>query len=67
MLSRQYIHAHSEQKIKFSIKDFVSKCDQIRRKLPIWSHLLNYYYNFIYSRIKKSLKICIHTIHNKQR
>ena len=28
------------QKIKFSIKDFFSKCDQIRRKLQIWSHLL---------------------------
>ena len=26
--------------MKFSIKDFFSKCDQIRRKLPIWSHLL---------------------------
>ena len=28
------------QKRKFSIKDFFSKCDQIRRKLWIWSHLL---------------------------
>ena len=28
------------QKIKFSIKNFFSKCDQIRRKLRIWSHLL---------------------------
>ena len=28
------------QKIKFSIKNFISNCDQIRRKLPIWSHLL---------------------------
>ena len=27
------------QKIKFSMKDFFSKCDQIRRKLRIWSHL----------------------------
>ena len=26
--------------MKFSIKDFFNKCDQIRRKLPIWSHLL---------------------------
>ena len=24
----------------FSIKDFFSKCDQIHRKLRIWSHLL---------------------------
>ena len=28
------------QKLKFSIKDFFSKCDQIHRKLRIWSHLL---------------------------
>ena len=28
------------QKMKFSIEDFFSKCDQIRRKLRIWSHLL---------------------------
>ena len=28
------------QIIKFSIKDFSSKCDQIRRNLRIWSHLL---------------------------
>ena len=27
--------------MKFSITDFFSKCDQIRRKLQIWSHLLN--------------------------
>ena len=26
--------------MKFSIKDFFSKCDQIRRKLRIWSQLL---------------------------
>ena len=29
-----------EQKMKFSIKDFFIKCDQIPRKLQIWSHLL---------------------------
>ena len=28
------------QRMKFSIKDFFSKCVQIRRKLRIWSHLL---------------------------
>ena len=45
--------------MKFSIKDFFSKCDQIRRKLRIWSHLL-----------KKSLKtsffvqwLCYMTLH----
>ena len=26
--------------MKFSIKDFFSKCDQIRSFLRIWSHLL---------------------------
>ena len=28
------------QKMTLSIKNFFSKCDQIRRKLRIWSHLL---------------------------
>ena len=27
------------QKMKFFIQGFLSKCDQIRRKLRIWSHL----------------------------
>ena len=31
---------YSAQKVKFSIKDFSSKCDQIRSFLRIWSHLL---------------------------
>ena len=29
------------QKMKFSIKDFFSKCDQTRSFLRIWSYLLN--------------------------
>ena len=28
------------QKMNFPIKDFFSKCNQIRNKLGIWSHLL---------------------------
>ena len=28
------------QEMKFSIKDLFSKCDQIRRNLRSWSHLL---------------------------
>ena len=32
------ITAHT--KMKFFIKDFISKCDQIHRFLRIWSHLL---------------------------
>ena len=31
---------HTVQKMKFSIKDFFSKCDQIRRLLRIWWNLL---------------------------
>ena len=34
----QYVSLH--KKMKFSIKDFFSKCDQIRRILRIWLHLL---------------------------
>ena len=32
--------SNTAQKMKFVIKDFFSKCDQTRRKLRIWSHLL---------------------------
>ena len=41
------------QKNKFSIKDFFSKCDQIRRKLKIWSHLLKKFLlkNFIFCAV----------------
>ena len=31
---------NSAQNMKFSIKDFFSKCDQIHGFLWIWSHLL---------------------------
>ena len=31
---------HTAQKMVFSIEDFFSKCDQIRRFPSIWSHLL---------------------------
>ena len=34
------IRVLTAQKLKFSIKDFFSKCDKIRRKMRIWSHLL---------------------------
>ena len=27
-------------KMKFSMKDFFNRCDQIRGKLQIWSHIL---------------------------
>ena len=38
--AKYFIGDITGQKIKFAIKDFFSKCDQIRRKLRIWSHLL---------------------------
>ena len=53
--SSQYaiIFPHTAQKMEFSIKDFLSKCDQIRRKLPIWSNLLKKLLmeNFIFSAV----------------
>ena len=41
---------NTAQKMKFSIKDFFSKCDQIRSSLRIWSDLLNKFLmeNFIF-------------------
>ena len=41
--------------MKFSIKDFFCKCDQIRRFLRIWSHLLkkSVMENFIYCVVLK--------------
>ena len=39
--------------MKFSLEDFFSKCDQVRRKLRIWSHLLKKFLmeNFIFSAV----------------
>ena len=34
---------YTAQKMKFFIKDFFNKSDQIRKKLRIWSHLLKEY------------------------
>ena len=43
------------EKMKFSMKAFFSKCDQIRRKLRIWLHLLkkSYMENFIFCAVGK--------------
>ena len=40
--------------MKFPVKNFFSKCDQIRRKLRIWSHLLkkSLMENFIFCSVK---------------
>ena len=52
--------------MKFSIKDFFTKCDQICRKLPIWSHLLNIFLmvNFIFCTVSPCIdkKILVHKI-----
>ena len=40
MLNFDRIYIHYTLKMKFFIKHFFSKCDQIRRKLRIWLHLL---------------------------
>ena len=42
------------QKMKFPITDFFSNCDQIRRKLRIWSHLLkkSLIENFIFCAVR---------------
>ena len=52
--------------MKFSIKDFFSKCDQICRKLRFWSHLLkkSLIENFMFCSVKRKmparfLKSCI--------
>ena len=41
--------------MKFSVKDFFSKCDQIRNSLQIWSHLLkkSLMENFIFYAVSK--------------
>ena len=46
------------QKIKFSIKDFSSKCDQIRGFLRIWSDLLekSLMENFIFCAVEAHIK-----------
>ena len=43
----------TDRKMKFSIKDFISKCDEIRRKLRTWSHLLKKFLieNFIFCAV----------------
>ena len=52
------MHEHKKpdtaQRMKFSIKDFFSKCDQISRKMRIWSHLLkkSLMENFIFCAVQ---------------
>ena len=54
-----YVRIYTAQKMKFYIKDFFSKCDQICRKLLIWSHLLkkSLLENFIVCAVLKDHRI----------
>ena len=58
LANRVFASNSLHKKMKFSIKDFFSKCDQIRRKLRIWSHLLkkSLVENFLFCAV---LDICI--------
>ena len=49
------------QKMRFSIKDYFSKCDQIRRKLRIWSYLLkkSLMENFIFCALIEYLQATV--------
>ena len=49
---KNFVQIYTAQKMKFSIKDFFSKCDQICSFLWIWSHLLKkpLMENFIFLR-----------------
>ena len=49
----------THKKMMFSIKDFFSECDQVRRKLRIWSHLLKKFLmeNFFFSALFHWLRI----------
>ena len=40
ILRHMYLIVNTAQKMKFCIKVFFSKCDQIRNLLRIWSHIL---------------------------
>ena len=50
---------HFTKEMEFSIKDFFSKCDQIGRKLLIWSHLLkkSLMKNFIFCAVMSAILI----------
>ena len=52
------------QKIKFSIKNFLSKCDQIRSFLWIWSHLLkkSLMENFIFCAVYGILNVSLYCL-----
>ena len=52
------------QMMKFSMKDFLGKCDLIRWKLQVWSHLLNksLMENFIFKAVSLDVLNYVHLI-----
>ena len=52
---------HTAQKMKFFIKDFFTKCDQVLGKLRVWSHLLieSLMENFIFGVVAKANNKCM--------
>ena len=59
----QIMEPHCRKKMKFSIKDFFSKCDEIRSFLRIWLHLLkkSLMENFLFCAVPS--KFWIHITH----
>ena len=53
-MSFSMIRLGTAQKMKFSINDFFSKCDHIRSKPRIWSHLLrkSLLENFVFCAVR---------------
>ena len=58
--TRIQTRCYTAQKIKFSIEDFFSKCDQIRSFIRIWSHLLkkSSMENFIFCAVLALISLC---------
>ena len=62
-------HIHCTKKLSFLLGDFYSKCDQIRKRLRIWSDLLKKYLmeNFIFCAvIDISIKVILSYICRKK-
>ena len=61
-----YLIVNTAQKMKFCIKVFFSKCDQIRSLLPIWLHLLKKFLmeNFIFCAVLKVILISIFNVNS---
>ena len=49
----------AHKKMKFFVKDFLGKCDQVLRKLRIWSHLLkkSLMKNFMFCTVCEALPL----------